>query len=69
MRAECAEALRTQRMPTTRNEEYRYTDLSAILQASPHVSLSFVLCGDAGLPLHVQAGLRGEGGEEGREGG
>eukprot|EP00884_Botryococcus_braunii_P009970 jgi/Botrbrau1/18975/Bobra.0100s0012.1 len=38
MRAECAAALRTQHMPTTRNEEYRFTDLSAILQQTPQVA-------------------------------
>eukprot|EP00891_Asterochloris_glomerata_P000977 jgi/Astpho2/977/e_gw1.00016.340.1_t len=32
MRAQCLEALRTQRMPTNRNEEYRFTDLTPLLR-------------------------------------
>lgn len=37
MREECTAALRTQRMPTTRNEEYRFTDITPILQTVPRV--------------------------------
>lgn len=32
LHASCLAALATQRMPTTRNEEYRFTDVSALLQ-------------------------------------
>ena len=35
MRMDCTAALRTQRMPTTRNEEYRFTDIAPILQLEP----------------------------------
>lgn len=38
MRQECLAALQTQHMPTTRNEEYRFIDLTPILQQSPQVS-------------------------------
>ncbi len=38
MRVDCLAALRTQRMPTTRNEEYRFTDIAPILQLEPEVS-------------------------------
>ena len=37
MREECTAALRTVRMPTTRSEEYRFTDISPILQTVPRV--------------------------------
>lgn len=37
MRVDCLAALRTQRMPTTRNEEYRFTDIGPILQLEPEV--------------------------------
>ena len=39
MRAECTAALKTQRMPTTRNEEYRFTDITPLLQLEPQVHL------------------------------
>ena len=39
MRAQCMEALRTQRMPTNRNEEYRFTDLSPLLKRNLQVNL------------------------------
>ena len=35
MQTECRSALRTQRMPTTRNEEYRFTDVGPLLQIQP----------------------------------
>ena len=35
MQTECRAALRTQRMPTTRNEEYRFTDVGPLLQIQP----------------------------------
>ena len=38
MQAECTSALRTQRMPTTRNEEYRFTDVGPLLQVQPQAS-------------------------------
>lgn len=37
MREECTAALQTLRMPTTRNEEYRFTDVTPILQTVPRV--------------------------------
>ena len=37
MREECTAALRTLRMPTMRNEEYRFTDVTPILQTVPRV--------------------------------
>lgn len=37
MRMDCTVALRSQRMPTTRNEEYRFTDITPILQLEPQV--------------------------------
>ncbi len=37
MRMDCTVALRSQRMPTTRNEEYRFTDIAPILQLEPQV--------------------------------
>ncbi len=40
MQTECTSALRTQRMPTTRNEEYRFTDVGPLLQIQPQASLS-----------------------------
>lgn len=40
MRIDCAAALKTQRMPTTRNEEYKYTDVSHILQLDPQVGMT-----------------------------
>ena len=39
MRAQCLEALRTQRMPTNRNEEYRFTDLTPLLRLKLQVNL------------------------------
>ena len=39
MQTECTSALRTQRMPTTRNEEYRFTDVGPLLQIQPQASL------------------------------
>lgn len=39
MQTECTSALRTQRMPTTRNEEYRFTDVGPLLQIQPQVRL------------------------------
>ncbi|CAL8463795.1 g3329 [Coccomyxa elongata] len=48
MRVDCLAALRTQRMPTTRNEEYRFTDIAPILQLEPQVAASAtVLPGEA----------------------
>jgi Fe-S cluster assembly protein SufD len=41
MRAECSAALRTQRMPTTRNEEYRFTDITPLLQLDPQAQATF----------------------------
>ncbi len=35
MQTECRSALRTQRMPTIRNEEYRFTDVGPLLQIQP----------------------------------
>ena len=35
MHTECRSALHTQRMPTTRNEEYRFTDVGPLLQIQP----------------------------------
>ena len=37
LREESLQVLKTQRMPSTRNEEYRYTDISSLLQTSPKV--------------------------------
>lgn len=37
LQAECLQALETQRMPTIRNEEYRYTDVSLLLRSNPQV--------------------------------
>ena len=34
MRSACWTALETLRMPSTRNEEYRYTDISPLLKSS-----------------------------------
>lgn len=34
LRSSCGAALGTMRMPTTRNEEYRFTDVTPILQVS-----------------------------------
>ena len=39
MQTECIAALRTQRMPTTRNEEYRFTDVGPLLQIQPKAGL------------------------------
>lgn len=44
MRMDCTAALRTQRMPTTRNEEYRFTDITPILQLEPQVCLPAYSC-------------------------
>ena len=41
MREECTAALRTVRMPTTRSEEYRFTDITPILQTVPRVRAAF----------------------------
>ena len=56
MRAECTAALRTQRMPTTRNEEYRFTDITPLLQLEPRV-LSSCACSlrTASPPLRQRA--------------
>ncbi|KAK9804290.1 hypothetical protein WJX72_005085 [[Myrmecia] bisecta] len=51
MQDECTQALRTQRMPTTRNEEYRFTDVSRILQSTPQPASQ----SPAGLPEAVAA--------------
>jgi Fe-S cluster assembly protein SufD len=37
LRKQCSSALQTQRMPTTRNEEYRYTDLTQLLRSNLQV--------------------------------
>ncbi|KAK9826208.1 hypothetical protein WJX81_008547 [Elliptochloris bilobata] len=50
MRGECTAALRTQRMPTMRNEEYRFTDITPILQTVPRLA--------EGAPADVEAEAR-----------
>ena len=40
LRADCSVALRTMRMPSNRQEEFRYTDLSPILKAQIQASAS-----------------------------
>lgn len=39
MQTECISSLRAQRMPTTRNEEYRFTDVGPLLKIQPEASL------------------------------
>ena len=43
MQTECMSALRTQRMPTTRSEEYRFTDVGPLLQIQTQVH-AFLSC-------------------------
>ena len=53
---ECSTALQTERMPNTRVESFRFTDVSAILKSRPQVCLPVQL----GLPLPAQeGGVRG----------
>ena len=40
LRADCSAALRTMRMPSNRQEEFRFTDLSPILKAQIQARLS-----------------------------
>ncbi|CAL5226157.1 g8980 [Coccomyxa viridis] len=47
MQTECTSALRTQRMPTTRNEEYRFTDVGPLLQIQPQVASPLDVDGEA----------------------
>jgi hypothetical protein len=39
LHAQSSDALRTQRMPTTRNEDFRFTDISAVLKSQLQVQV------------------------------
>ncbi len=56
MQTECLSALRTQRMPTTRNEEYRFTDVGPLLQIQPEVRP----CSFCPVCMLVLRGVKGE---------
>lgn len=53
LQAACTAALSTMRMPTTRNEEYRFTDIAPLLQGTIYVRCALTtICDNIHLSIH-----------------